>query len=51
MKTKNLPDTKKLPKGFKVNSTLTGKYSNEPFFMDKVEKTNQILKTVGLPKA
>lgn len=41
MKTKN--KIKKVPKGFTRNPDLE-------LFKDKVEKANQILKTVGLPK-
>ncbi len=41
---------KKLPKGFKFNATLNTKYAEEPFFKEKIEKANHILRTVGLPK-
>ena len=47
MKTKN--KIKKLPKGFIRNPDLD-KYANQELFKEKVEKANQILKTVGLPK-
>ena len=40
----------KLPKGFTVDSTLTGKYDDQPLFKDKVDRANHILKTVGLPR-
>jgi hypothetical protein len=48
MKTKN--KIKKLPKGFTKNPDLD-RYANKELFKDKVEKANQILKKVGLPKA
>ncbi len=52
MKTKKLvSDNKNLPKGFKVDPTLTNKYSDQPLFKDKIDRANYILKTVGLPKA
>lgn len=41
---------KKLPKGFSLNKDLDKKYSDQPLFKDKVDRTNHILKTVGLPK-
>jgi hypothetical protein len=50
MKTKAASIKKKLPKSFKVNTTLTGKYADQPLFKDKIERANHILKTVGLPK-
>ena len=50
MKTKTTADKKKLPKSFKVNTTLTGKYADQPLFKDKIERANHILKTVGIPK-
>jgi hypothetical protein len=40
----------KLPKGFTIDPTLEGKYDDQPLFQDKVDRANQILKTVGLPK-
>lgn len=39
-----------LPKGFKLDPKLKGRYDNQPFFKDKIDKANHILKTVGLPK-
>ena len=51
MNTKKLAtEKKKLPKGFKVNPTLSKKYAEQPLFKDKVERANYILKTIGLPK-
>ena len=51
MKTKKSVAAKpKLPKGFKVDSKLNGKYDDQPLFKDKVDRANHILKTVGLPK-
>ena len=41
---------KKFPKNFKINPALTDKYADQPFFKDKVDRANHILKTVGLPK-
>jgi hypothetical protein len=51
MSTKKLASPKKrLPKGFKVNTTLSEKYADQPLFKDKVDRANYILKTIGLPK-
>lgn len=50
MKTKKMLEKKKLPKGFKFNATLDDKYADQPLFKDKVERSNHILKTIGLPK-
>lgn len=50
MKTKKTVSEKKLPKGFKLNTSLGDKYKDQPLFKDKVERANYILKTVGLPK-
>ena len=47
---KDKPAKAKLPKGFTVDATLTGKYDDQPLFKDKVDRANHILKTVGLPK-
>jgi hypothetical protein len=41
---------KKLPKGFKINTTLKDKYAEQPLFKDKIDRANHILKTVGIPK-
>lgn len=41
----------KLREGFTINPALDGKYDNDPFFQDKIDRANHILKTVGLPKA
>ena len=40
----------KLPEGFSIDPSLTGKYDDQPLFKDKVDRANHILKTVGLPK-
>ena len=40
----------KLPKGFSIDNTLNGKYDDQPFFKDKVDRANHSLKTVRLPK-
>jgi len=40
----------KLREGFTINPALDDKYDNEPFFQDKIDRANYILKTVGLPK-
>ncbi len=51
MKTeKNIVKEPKLPKGFKFDPTLKGKYDDQPLFKDKVDRANYILKKVGLPK-
>ena len=50
MKTKKELADKKMPKGFKFNTTLETKYTEEPLFREKIERANHILKTVGLPK-
>ena len=42
--------TGKIPKGFTKNPDLD-KYANKELFKDKVKAANNILKTVGLPKA
>lgn len=41
----------KLRDGFTINPALDGKYDNEPFLQDKIDRANYILKTVGSPKA
>ncbi|MEX6689734.1 hypothetical protein QTN47_19670 [Danxiaibacter flavus] len=41
--------TKRL-KGFTVDPALDHKYDNHPFFKEKAEKANAILKVAGLPK-
>jgi len=46
----NKLETKELPKGFKINPSLDNKYKDQPLFKEKVERANQILKTVRLPK-
>lgn len=40
-----------LPQDFKINESLSDKYTDQPLFKDKVERANYILKTVGLPKS
>jgi hypothetical protein len=47
---KKTDNKKKLPKNFKVDPALTGKYADQPLFKDKIDRANHILKTVGLPK-
>ena len=49
MKTKKT-SKRKLPKGFKLNSDLSKKYLDQSLFKDKVERSNIILQTAGLPK-
>lgn len=44
------PAKLKLPKGFSIDNTLNGKYDDQPFFKDKADRANRILKTAGLPK-
>jgi hypothetical protein len=41
--------SKKVLKGFTKNATLDT-YADQPLFIDKVNRVNRILKTVGLPK-
>jgi hypothetical protein len=41
---------KKLPKGFKINPELDGKYHNDPAVLKKVEKAREILRVAGRPK-
>lgn len=41
---------KKLPKNFTINPALNGKYDDQPLFQDKINRSNHILKTVGIPK-
>lgn len=47
---KNKASKPKLPEGFTIDPSLSGKYDNQPLFKDKVDRANHILKTVGLPK-
>ncbi len=35
---------------YTINPELDGKYDNDPYFQDKVNRTNEILKRVGVPK-
>lgn len=35
---------------YRINPELQGKYDNQPLFQDKIDRANQILKTVGIPK-
>ena len=47
---KNIAKELKLPKGFKFDPSMKGKYEDQPVFQDKVDRANYILKKVGLPK-
>ena len=47
---KNIVKKLKLPKDFKFNPAMKGKYEDQPVFQDKVDRANYILKKVGLPK-
>ncbi len=49
MKEKKI-EIRELSKEFRVNRSLDNKYSNQPLFKDKVERANDILKTIKLPK-
>lgn len=49
MKPKKEPAKKELLKGFTIKPGLDEQYANEPLFQEKVDRANQILKTVGLP--
>jgi len=46
---KQAKNTDKKPTVIKVDKNLD-KYLNKGLFKDKVDKANQVLKTVGLPK-
>lgn len=35
---------------YRINPELQGKYDDQPLFQDKIDRANQILKTVGIPK-
>jgi hypothetical protein len=48
MKTIQEPNDKKLPI-VRIDNSLK-KYVKMPIFQDKVDKANEVLKTVGLPK-
>lgn len=50
MKSKKPTNKIKLPKGFTINPDLKNDYSDQPYFKDKIDRANHILKTVGLPK-
>ena len=47
---KNIVKEPKLPKGFKFDPMMKGKYEDQPVLQDKVDRANYILKKVGLPK-
>ena len=47
---KDRKEKPKLPEGFTIDPSLTGKYDDQPLFKDKVDRANHILKVVGLPK-
>jgi hypothetical protein len=49
MKGKNKIVERKLPKGFKINKALNGKYDDDPFFIEKAKKAEELIKKVGLP--
>lgn len=51
MKTKKPPVTVELPQGVTVTPALDDKYVGQQPFQDKIDRSNYILKTVGLPKA
>lgn len=35
--------------GCTIDPELEGKYDNEPYFQEKVDRVNEILKTAGIP--
>ena len=35
---------------YKIRPELEGKYDNQPYFQEKVDRANYILKTAGVPK-
>jgi hypothetical protein len=47
---KTAVQSKKLPKGFKIDPNLADRYASEPLFEKKAEKANATLKAVGVPK-
>ena len=47
---KNMANNRKLPKGFKINSELNGKYHNDPAVLRKMEKAREILRIAGRPE-
>nr|WP_295929115.1 hypothetical protein [uncultured Dyadobacter sp.] len=47
---KNLTHNKKLPKGFKVNPELDGRYHNDPAVIRKMEAVRNLLRIAGLPE-
>jgi len=49
MKTKADTGEKKLPKGFKINKSLDGKYASNPLLNEKAETMKRLIKKVGLP--
>lgn len=47
---KTVVQSKKLPKGFKIDPDLADRYAGEPLFIKKAQKANATLKIVGAPK-
>jgi len=47
---KNLTYNKKLPKGYKINPELDGKYHNDPAVVRKMNAAREILRVAGLPE-
>ncbi len=47
---KNKTAKKKQQKDYKINPSLQGKYDDQPLFQEKVNRSNHILKTIGIPK-
>lgn len=44
------PVKKKIPKDYTIKPSLQGKYDDQPFFQDKEDRANFILKKFGVPK-
>ena len=47
---KNKTAKKKQQKDYKINLSLQGKYDNKPLFQEKINRSNHLLKTIGIPK-
>lgn len=52
MKKATKPATVKLkaPIDYTINPALNGKYDDQPFFQEKVDRANEIIKKSGVPK-
>lgn len=51
MKSEKTVEEKKLAAGFRINPALDDKqYKEHPYFKEKLEKANAILRKTGVPK-